>query len=251
MQGTGRDPGVGCLDWTSFSLAAKATSAHLAHSSRLAGKTVYRVRCCANSSLRPWPQFRSSDQRSSSASVMKEIPSSRPVMWGRQASTRVSPLKSIDTMSVSTIAAFIAGRWDEFLRYATRGGARKTPPPIRPQVTAPRAEIRNRRWEKRPAEQPVPRMSARRRLAIRRSRPAVPCYSQIQNSSFKTVAWKSPPELVSVDVVSREESGSAPAVRRALSAGPMYVSSDQSRWATVRRTGVSGRDDSAPTSRIN
>jgi hypothetical protein len=55
VQRTGCDPGVRRLDRTSFRLAAKATSAHLAHNSRVTGRTVYFVRYCANSSFRPAP----------------------------------------------------------------------------------------------------------------------------------------------------------------------------------------------------
>src|ERR1039458_6949027 len=67
----------------------------------------------------------------------------------------VSPLNSIDTMSVSTMATFIAGWRDGYLLDATRAGLRRIPPPIRLRATALPAELRSRQLERHPAERPI------------------------------------------------------------------------------------------------
>jgi hypothetical protein len=90
-----------------FRRASQETSAHLAHSYRLVGSTTYRVRCCANSALLNVTQLRSRGHRSNSARLINEMPRSRPFMYSRYRNARESPLKSIDTTSASTIAAFI------------------------------------------------------------------------------------------------------------------------------------------------
>ncbi len=102
---------------------------------------------------------------------------------------------------MSTIAAFTAGRGDEFPLYATRRGARRIPLTIRPRVPVSQTGPRNRQLEKRPAERPVPRTLARQCCAFGSSRQAVPCYPRIQNISFEAALWTSELKPVSVDGV--------------------------------------------------
>ena len=102
------------------------------------------------------------------ASVINEIPSNRPVMWGRYAWARVSPLNSIETTSVSTMAAFIVGWLVRFLLDATRADLRRIPLPTRLQASVLPAEFQSRQWVSRPVERPVPRRKAGGVLRSRR-----------------------------------------------------------------------------------
>jgi len=81
----------------------------LAHSSRPAGSTTYLVRCWANSALRNAAQLRSSGPTAPAPprTHKRDAEERRPLMWPRYRRARESPLKSIDTTSVSMIAAFI------------------------------------------------------------------------------------------------------------------------------------------------
>jgi hypothetical protein len=74
---------------------------------------------------------------------MNEIPSRRPAMCLRKENARVSPLKIIDTTSVSTMAAFIAYRACRCHRDATRATLRRTLPQTRPRATARRSTLRS------------------------------------------------------------------------------------------------------------
>jgi len=106
----------------------------------MVGQTLPSVnarRCCANSSFRIVPQLRSSCHRSSSARVIKEMPSRRPARWMRYGCARESPLNNIDTTSVSIMAAFTALGWR--FRGAIRAASRRTHRPIRPRRTDARA----------------------------------------------------------------------------------------------------------------
>jgi hypothetical protein len=86
-----------------------------------------------------------------------------------------SPLKNIDTTSVSTTAAFIAVGRDGFPLYATRGGVGKTPLPIRLPVPAHQAGTQNRQLEK---------------------HPAVRCFPRIQDNSFEAVRYFAAPSFM-------------------------------------------------------
>src|ERR1019366_2584888 len=144
IEGACCNPGVGCLDRMSFSLRGERNLGPFATQFPADRQNNVTCQMLGQVELSSLPQSRSSGQRSNSASVMKEIPSNRPVMWGWKATARVSPLNSIDTTSVSTMAAFIAGWRDGYLLDATRAGWRRSPPPIRLRATALQAEIRSR-----------------------------------------------------------------------------------------------------------
>jgi len=147
MEGTCCDPGVGSLDRTPFSLRGERNLCPFG--TQFAADRQDSVPCqvLGPFDLPSLAQFRSSDQRSNSANVIKEIPSSRPAMWTRYASARVSPLNSIDTTSVSTTAAFTAGWRDGFPLDATREGLRRIPLQIRLRATTLRAELQSRQLE--------------------------------------------------------------------------------------------------------
>jgi len=89
-------------------------------------------------------------------------------MWGRYAWARVSPLNSIETTSVSTMAAFIVGWLVRFLLDATRADLRRIPLPTRLQASVLPAEFQSRQWVSRPVERPVPRRKAGGVLRSRR-----------------------------------------------------------------------------------
>src|SRR5260370_12505744 len=89
-------------------------------------------------------QPRSSDQCSSSASVINEIPSNLPVTWTRYASALVSPLNSIDTTSVSTMAAPIANDRRQLPHGAIDATYRRTLRRTHPRAKASQVAIQSR-----------------------------------------------------------------------------------------------------------
>ena len=107
IQRAGRDPGVRGLDGTPLPARLPGNLRPFGAQIPACGKhdiasDMLGQLCPSNRSpvafQRPPPN---------SARLINEMPSRRPVMWFRYRSARESPLKSIDTTSVSMIAAFI------------------------------------------------------------------------------------------------------------------------------------------------
>ena len=81
VEGARRDPGIGCLDRTPFSLRGERDLGPFAAQLAVDRRDKLTCQMLGQFLLPLWPQSRTSDQRSNSASII--IPSNRPVMWDR------------------------------------------------------------------------------------------------------------------------------------------------------------------------